>query len=88
MKMVIEGDVPIESLQSKQNLSKIADSKKPFSFKERTWELPTPTEEEVSVCVESVESMSTKTCIVQYTCCVVFERVKMTAFCMSSARDP
>ena len=48
VKMVIEGEAPVESLESKQKASK-PDEKRPFAFIERTWEVKNPTEEEVGV---------------------------------------
>lgn len=48
VKMVIEGEAPVESLESKQKVSK-PDEKRPFAFIERTWEVKNPTEEEVGV---------------------------------------
>lgn len=48
--MAIEGEIPVEALQSKSAVNTAA-SKKPFAFIERTWEVKNPTEEEVSVCV-------------------------------------
>ncbi|CBK22039.2 uncharacterized protein [Blastocystis hominis] len=48
VKMVIEGEAPVESLESKQKASK-PDEKRPFAFIERTWEVKNPTEEELFV---------------------------------------
>ena len=46
MAMAIEGEIPVEALQSRSAVNTAA-SKKPFAFIERTWEVKNPTEEEV-----------------------------------------
>ena len=48
MQMVIEGEVPLEVLASKKGIKAASDSKKPFAFIERTWEVKNPSEEDVS----------------------------------------
>lgn len=45
--MVIEGEAPVDSLEKTKSTSS-STSKKPFAFIERTWEVKSPTEEEVS----------------------------------------
>lgn len=47
--MVIEGEAPVEVLSSKKGINAASNSKKPFAFIERTWEVKNPTEEDVSV---------------------------------------
>lgn len=46
--MVIEGEAPVESLESQKKATK-QDDKRPFAFIERTWEVKNPTDEEVGV---------------------------------------
>lgn len=47
--MVIEGEAPVEVLSSKKGINAASNSKKPFAFIERTWEVKNPTEEDVSL---------------------------------------
>lgn len=85
--MVIEGEAPLEVLSSKKAVSSISDSKKPFAFIERTWEVKNPTEEDVSQCDECVSDTNSGGSP-YWSHCVAFGRVVGTAFCIFPNRDP
>ena len=44
VKMVIEGEAPVEILDSKKKVSEASKEKRPFSFIARSWEVNNPTD--------------------------------------------
>ena len=85
--MVIEGEAPVVVLSSKKGINAASNSKKPFAFIERTWEVKNPTEEDVSLCDECVSGTNCGGSP-YWSRFVAIGRVVGTAFCIFPTRDP